>query len=217
MRLLSLALRLTALFAALAATATAQLVFKTDTVKTTAKAGDATVETRFPFTNRGQDVVNITELGSTCGCTVPELKTRRYAPGESGEITTRFTIGNRTGKQTSHITVKTDAGPHLLTLEIDIPPRINIAPRLLVFTAQTAGPQQIKIDYLEDSPVTLLEVSSSPPGLSLSHDATKPGEAYTLTVRPPDEDPQPRYTVRIRSRGKSGAEHTDTAYVRVKR
>src|SRR5690606_16198435 len=131
MRLLSLALRLTALFAAFAATATAQLVFKTDTVKTTAKAGDATVETRFPFTNRGQDVVNITELGSTCGCTVPELKTRRYAPGESGEITTRFTIGNRTGKQTSHITVKTDAGPQLLTLEIDIPPRINTAPHLL--------------------------------------------------------------------------------------
>jgi len=40
----------------------------------------------FKFTNKGKSVLNITGIKNTCGCTVPELEKKQYAPGESGTI-----------------------------------------------------------------------------------------------------------------------------------
>jgi hypothetical protein len=45
----------------------------------------------YKFKNIGEDVLKITNINAPCGCTVPVLEKREYAPGESGEIAVTYT------------------------------------------------------------------------------------------------------------------------------
>ncbi len=63
---------------------------------------------QFKFTNVGNDMLIISEVESTCGCTVPELKVRDYLPGESGSIEVRFEPKDRAGKHQKFITVSSN-------------------------------------------------------------------------------------------------------------
>lgn len=76
------------------------------------------VETIFKFTNTGEVPLVITEVQSTCGCTVPEKPAEPIAPGKTGEIKVRFngsgknqisksiTIGSNTIEQKTILTIK---------------------------------------------------------------------------------------------------------------
>ncbi|USN98838.1 MAG: DUF1573 domain-containing protein [Phycisphaeraceae bacterium] len=63
----------------------------------------------FKFSNVGNEALTITDVKSTCGCTVPELTKHNYEPGESGELTVIFNPQNRSGEQHKAITVSTDS------------------------------------------------------------------------------------------------------------
>jgi len=52
----------------------------------------------FKFTNVGNAVLKIDRIQSTCGCTVPKLSKREYAPGESGTITVTYHASRWGGK-----------------------------------------------------------------------------------------------------------------------
>lgn len=64
---------------------------------------------KFAFTNVGNEELTVTDVKSSCGCTIPELTTKVYAPGESGEITVIFNPANRHGNQNKVITVTTNS------------------------------------------------------------------------------------------------------------
>ena len=49
---------------------------------------------KFRFSNTGSETLVITDVRSTCGCTVPELDKKSYEPGESGESHRRPTRKN---------------------------------------------------------------------------------------------------------------------------
>lgn len=57
------------------------------------------------FTNKGDAELKITTLKSTCGCTVPELGQKTYAPGESGEINVIFKPRGKSGKVEQTVTI----------------------------------------------------------------------------------------------------------------
>lgn len=67
------------------------------------------VSHEFAFTNAGSETLTITDVRSTCGCTVPELTKKNYEPGESGIITVIFDPKNRGGNQHKTINVTTDS------------------------------------------------------------------------------------------------------------
>ena len=50
------------------------------------------LEARFSFKNTADHEVEVISIQSDCGCTVPELKPRRYAPGETGVLTARYPV-----------------------------------------------------------------------------------------------------------------------------
>lgn len=64
---------------------------------------------KYAFTNTGTETLRITDLKSTCGCTVPELTKKLYEPGESGIITVIFNPENRGGNQRKTINVTTNS------------------------------------------------------------------------------------------------------------
>ncbi len=52
----------------------------------------------YKFKNIGDGILKISRVQSTCGCTVPKLKKKEYAPGESGEVKVTYTSPIKEGK-----------------------------------------------------------------------------------------------------------------------
>lgn len=83
----------------------------------------AKVEKRFAFTNKGKSPLVISDVRSTCGCTVgKDWPKTPIAPGEGGEITVSFDSEGRTGAQHKTITVvaNTEPASTVLTLKGEV-------------------------------------------------------------------------------------------------
>lgn len=65
------------------------------------------VETVFKYTNTGKSMLVVSNIKSTCGCTVPSNYTKEVQPGETGEFTVKFN-GKGNGKVTKSLTMVTN-------------------------------------------------------------------------------------------------------------
>ena len=73
---------------------------------TITKKGDSGIRT-FEFTNTGDAALIITNVLSTCGCTVPSFSTEPIMPGKSGKIEIKYNL--TTGPIRKTITVESNA------------------------------------------------------------------------------------------------------------
>ncbi|WP_138433891.1 DUF1573 domain-containing protein [Winogradskyella algicola] len=65
------------------------------------------VETIFKYTNKGNSMLVVSNIKSTCGCTVPSNYTKEVAPGETGQFTVKFN-GKGNGKVSKSLTMTTN-------------------------------------------------------------------------------------------------------------
>ncbi|MBU2952102.1 DUF1573 domain-containing protein [Tamlana agarivorans] len=82
------------------------------------------VETVFSYTNTGNAPLVITDIKSSCGCTVPEDWSREpLAPGASGKFTVKFN-GSGSNKVTKSITVtaNTEKGTEVVKISAFVKP-----------------------------------------------------------------------------------------------
>ncbi len=87
------------------------------------------VETTFKYTNKGEAPLVITDIQSTCGCTVPENWSREpLLPGDSGEFTVKFN-GSGSNNVTKSITVtaNTEKGSEIVKIKAFVKPNPNAA------------------------------------------------------------------------------------------
>lgn len=87
------------------------------------------VETVFSYTNTGDAPLVITDIKSSCGCTVPKDWSREpLAPGEKGEFTVKFN-GSGTNKVSKTITVtaNTEEGTETVKITAFVKPDPNTA------------------------------------------------------------------------------------------
>jgi hypothetical protein len=142
-----------------AALAQAGLVFESTRIEQQAGFLDERSEAVFRFTNEGDAELTIERLQSSCGCTVPQLEKRTYAPGESGEIKALFTFGARLGTQQKRVTVITnEAGRSVHNLEFitHIPVWADIQPKLVRWTVgQEPVPQEVRVRIADPDRVEL--------------------------------------------------------------
>jgi hypothetical protein len=93
---------------------------------------DKPVEHVFKFTNTGTGTLEILQASGSCGCTVPALTKRSYAPGESGEIKVVFNPHNRRDKQHTQVTVTSNdqsAPAQILHVHSFVKPLVRIDPQ----------------------------------------------------------------------------------------
>ncbi|MEZ4792037.1 MAG: DUF1573 domain-containing protein [Gelidibacter sp.] len=95
----------------------AKIEFKTDTIDygTIEKGADGVRV--FEFTNTGNAPLIITEVKSTCGCTVPKKPEGPIMPGEKGEISVKYDT-NRVNPIRKTITVISNADTPTVALKI---------------------------------------------------------------------------------------------------
>ncbi len=73
-----------------------------------AKEGEK-IEHTFKFENIGKLPLTITNVLTTCGCTVTKWTKKSIAPNEKGEIIVRFDTKGKIGNQTKIVTVISNA------------------------------------------------------------------------------------------------------------
>ncbi|PHS06136.1 MAG: hypothetical protein COA88_11065 [Kordia sp.] len=86
----------------------AKIEFKEDTVDYGKIENGSNGVRTFTFTNTGNAPLVITNVKSSCGCTVPKKPTAPIAPGEKGEIEVKYDT-KRTGFIRKTITVTSNA------------------------------------------------------------------------------------------------------------
>lgn len=198
-----------------AVSAFAQLSWERTAVELHPPAGAASTVAEFPFTNRTAASIEVIELKSSCGCTVPALEKTVYAPGEGGVLKATFDIQSRQGLEEKTIFVQTDAGATELKLIVHVPVRVEIAPRMLVFTGAERDAKAVRFRFRADAPAQEIAVASATGPFDVQVVAVEPGHDYELRVTPHDDaSANVSGAIVIRSKGASGAEHFDTVFLR---
>jgi len=126
----------------------AELAFESTAIRVDAELGDTEYRALFPFKNVGSETIKIDHVSSSCGCTVPALKKKTFAPGESGEVEAVFDFGSRVGPQRKVITVKLEGSSELirLILAVNIPEVVTLIPRVLTWGPdEPLNPKTIRI------------------------------------------------------------------------
>lgn len=150
--------------------ARAELKWEQTQVELHPAAGDKQAIGHFKYQNTGGNAVHFKSVHSSCGCTAAQSQKEQVGPGEKGEITATFNIGDRTGTQIKTVTVETDEperGVTVLTLKAVLPDVLEIKPTLVYWNSGEAPqPKTIVVHPGKDFRVGALRVNSSNPEFS---------------------------------------------------
>jgi len=72
----------------------------------------------FTYTNKGNATLVISQVTTTCGCTVSKYSRKPVAPGGNGTIEVIFDSSGRYGRQSKIVTVRSNATKSLVLLRI---------------------------------------------------------------------------------------------------
>ena len=100
------------------------IVWDRQSVDLVAPPAQKVVTAHFHFRNRGNRAITIVAAETSCRCVAAEYAHRSYGPGENGEVSLVYTVGDQTGNQEKRIIISTDepaAQPSRLTLRVVLP------------------------------------------------------------------------------------------------
>jgi hypothetical protein len=168
-------------------TARAELKWEQTSVELHPARGDKQAIGHFKYQNVGTTPVHFKSVHASCGCTAAQTQKDQVGPGEQGEITATFNIGDRTGTQVKTVTVETDEAANqktVLTLRAIIPQELEISPTF-VFWKQGEKPDSktIAVKAGKDFTVKNIKVTSSSPDFQTKVEEAGQGQ-FKIDVQP---------------------------------
>ncbi len=169
--------------------ARAQLTFENSTLDVPARWSDTEIQAGFRFKNTGNQSVKITEIATSCGCTVATLEKREYAPGESGEVKVVMTITGAEGPLHKEVTLSTNSTtqPAIgLNLQTTVPVVMQVDPKVVYWSKKDSlTPKVISIGILPGITFEKFEaVSSDPKSFTVEVKETVKGRHFDVTITP---------------------------------
>ena len=190
----------------LAAVARAELKWEQTAVELHPAAGDKEAVGHFKYQNTGSKPVRFKSVHTSCGCTAAQTQKDEVPPGEKGEITATFKIGDRTGTQVKTVTVDTDDPVNamtVLTLKAVIPQELEINPSFVFWgQGEVPKPKTIVVRAGKDFPVKQLKVTSSSPDFETKVEQTGNGQ-FKINIQPRDTSRNMAATLTIQPEGSS--------------
>src|SRR2546425_3909723 len=195
--------------------ARAELKWEQTSVELHPTPADKQAVGHFKYQNTGKTPVHFKSVHASCGCTTAQTQKDEVPPGEKGEITATFNIGDRTGTQVKTVTVETDdaAKPStVLTLRTIIPQQLEITPTFVFWKqGEKPDPKVITVKVGKEFTVNHIKVTSSSPDYQTKVEETGKGQfkidvqpketnnlvASTLTIQPEDSQKVFYATARI--------------------
>ena len=158
----------------------------------------------FKYQNAGDKPVRFKSVRTSCGCTAAQTQKEEVPPGEKGEITATFNIGERTGTQVKTVTVETDDPANVttvLTLKAVIPQQLEITPTFVFWgQGEAPKPKTIVVRAAKDFPVKHLKVTSSSPDFQAKVEETGDGQ-FKIDVQPQETTRSIASTLTIQPEG----------------
>src|SRR5438094_4417258 len=145
--------------------ARAEFKWEQTAVKLQPTRGDNEVICYFKYQSPGKTTVHFKSVHASCGCTAAQSQKDQVGPGEKGEITATFNIGDRTGTQVKTVTVETDEAANqktVLTLKAIIPQELEISPTFVLWKqGEKPDSKTITVHAGKDFNVKNIKVTSS--------------------------------------------------------
>src|ERR1700736_3309251 len=151
----------------LAVAARAELKWEQNTIELHPSAGDKQAVAHFKYENVGKTAVHFKSVKASCGCTATQTQKEVVNPGEKGEVTATFNIGDRTGQQVKTITVQTDdpnptQATTILTLRAMIGTPFEIKPTFVYWqNGEEPRPKTVMVKASKDFPAKNLTAKSN--------------------------------------------------------
>ncbi len=139
---------------------------------------------QFRFENAGGGVLKITDVSTTCGCTLSTLEKKEYGPGESGVLKVRYQATSADALISKHLYVYSNdpVNPKVeLTLKAKVVMRIDISPKRLNFSlAEDAESPELTITEKEGQPFSIKKFTSAPSGITADFDPNQKAVKFVL-------------------------------------
>ncbi len=132
----------------------------------------------FILKNKGDSVLNLGNVSTSCGCTVADVSSRSVAPGKISDIRVSFNSANFSGNINKSVTIQTNdpkTPVYTLVLKGSVFEEINVAPKQLNLGEIKIGFRKVVSLTVENSgkePVTLTSLKSTMPQVSLKANRT---------------------------------------------
>jgi Protein of unknown function (DUF1573) len=145
----------------------------------------------FKYQNTGKSPLHFKQVHASCGCTTAQTQKDVVPPGEKGEITATFNIGDRTGTQVKTITVQTDdpdvvKATTQLKLTAIIPQPLEVNPAFLMWQdKEEPKPKTVTVKVAKDFAVKDLKVTPSSQDFQTTVSKTGKDE-FKIEVKPKD-------------------------------
>ena len=144
----------------------------------------------FKYQNVGKDAVHFKSVKASCGCTAAQTQKEQVGPGEKGEITATFNIGDRVGQQIKTVSVETDDPAHpmtTLTLKTNIAQLLELNPNFVFWqTGEDPTPKTVIAKAGKDVPIKDLEVKSTNPSFEAKVEKGKAAGEFRISIHPKD-------------------------------
>jgi Protein of unknown function (DUF1573) len=172
----------------LCAAARAELKWEQTTIELHPNVGDKQAIAHFKYENAGKTPVHFKSVHASCGCTTAQTQKDEVPPGEKGEITATFNIGERTGLQVKTVSVQTDEPGNantVLTLRAALPDLLTITPTFVYWKGgEEAKPKTITVKAGKTYPAKSLKVNASNADFIANVESgSAPGE-WKINVQP---------------------------------
>ena len=174
----------------IAASAPASLVFEKTELDLQPELGASKVDAVFKYENKGDTPVHIKAVKPSCGCTTAALPKNDVAPGEKGEITATFNIGDRVGLQVKTVTVETDdpkSPQTVLTFKATIAQLLDLQPTFVFWQAnEPAQAKTIMAKAAKGTTVKKVDVISSSGDFTAKVEPGSAAGEFKIQVQPKD-------------------------------
>ncbi|MCK5175504.1 MAG: DUF1573 domain-containing protein [Planctomycetes bacterium] len=149
-------------------------------------SGKHTCEYRFK--NAGTATLVISQIKSTCGCAVPQLKKKTYEPGESGVVKATYTASTRPANIEKHLYIVSNnpGKPQFeLTIKAKIEVNFTISPTVMNLSLRedNAGAVAITVKSKDGKPFSIRSFNSTGSIVTADFDSTLKSSEFVLTPK----------------------------------
>jgi Protein of unknown function (DUF1573) len=173
----------------------------------------------FDFKNAGGKPVVIQEIQTSCHCLSATSNKQVYAPGETGQLTAKFTIGDRNGVYERQITVIADdsSSPQRLTVKIDVPDIATATPRSREWAiGSPASEQTVEIRAADKLYLEFSEAVSTSTLFQTRLEVVEAGHLYKLHLKPISTATGTSAAIRLHGHDRAGHNVLVNAYVLIR-
>jgi hypothetical protein len=139
----------------------------------------------FKFKNTGNSLLKIKRVQSTCSCSVPKLKKKEYAPGETGEVEVTYHAGKVARPATRRLYVHSNdkKKPKIqLTIKASVVDKVDYEPKMLNLSLkeENAGCPNITIKSLDRVPFVIMQFKATDGCITAVHDSSVKASEFVL-------------------------------------